>query len=226
MTIQQSITRPFGVTAFGSCVLRARPDLAIVSLSVSRKADTPAAAFAAAKKSAQAVHAALRKAGVSVEDIQSSRTTLRAETTFIKGERSDDGFRATTEFNVVASQLEELESLLTAVVDAGADTISSVVFQSRKLKELRAQARRRAVKAAADKAALYAEAAELRLGKAIHVEDVRPEVARRHGESNVFLEPDDEAGEGGAYEPGSIAVTAAVLVAYDTAAEPKGTGFQ
>ena len=226
MTIQQAITRPFGVTAFGSCVLRAKPDVAIVSLSVSRLAEAPAAAFAATKTDAQAVHETLRKGGIAGEDIQSSRMTLHAETKFAQGEKRHEGYRATTQFSVLVSSLERLEALLSAAVEAGADTIGGVDFQSRRLKELRAEARRRAVAAAAEKAALYAEAAELPLGKAIHVEDVRPEVARRHGEATLFLEPDDEPGQGGAHDPGSIAVTAAVLVCFDTANMPKGTGFR
>ncbi|MGW6692098.1 SIMPL domain-containing protein, partial [Streptomyces sp. NPDC054961] len=69
-------------------------------------------------------------------------------------------------------ELDILETVLVDVVEAGANQVDGVEFDVGTKKELRAQARTAAVAAAREKAALYAEAADVRLGPVIHIKDV------------------------------------------------------
>jgi hypothetical protein len=71
--------------------------------------------------------------------------------------------------------LDQLEDILTDVVDTGARQVNFVEFQTSKLKEIRANARRQAVKAAREKAELYCNAAGAKLGPVIYIEDVNPD---------------------------------------------------
>jgi uncharacterized protein YggE len=78
-------------------------------------------------------------------------------------------------------------------------------------RELRAEARRQAVKAARAKVDLYAEAAGVRIGGLVHIEDVDPEQPgtsryRSHAEAAATTAQD--------LAPGHIVVSAAVVLGY------------
>ena len=80
--------------------------------------------------------------------------------------------------------------------------------------DLRAEARRQAVAAARDKAALYAEAAGVRLGPVVHIDDVDPESAGAERDRGHGM-----GGEASAEDlaPGHVVVSAAVIVGFSIA---------
>ncbi|GAA1819534.1 hypothetical protein GCM10009682_45100 [Luedemannella flava] len=107
--------------------------------------------------------------------------------------------------------LDDVEPLLVDVVAAGANEIEGVDFDVLAKRELRAEARRKAVAAARAKADLYAEAADVRLGVVVHIEDVDPEQSaagryRGHAQAVATTAQD--------LAPGHIVVSAAVVVGY------------
>lgn len=71
--------------------------------------------------------------------------------------------------------------------------------------------------AAREKAENYCLAAGVRSGRVLHIEDVNPDAVRGRGEGHSRAALGDTAGDGSAFDPGSIAVTAAVVVAYGIA---------
>lgn len=104
-------------------------------------------------------------------------------------------------------------------VEHGADVIQRVTFGTRELRDLRARAREAAFAAARAKAQLYASAAGIRLGAVLHVEDVNPDEASRRGYASHAPDVDlasesDDAAAGGAYTPGAIVVSAAVMACF------------
>jgi hypothetical protein len=103
-----------------------------------------------------------------------------------------------------------VQQLLVDLVDAGANEIEGVDFDVTAKADMRAEARRKAVGAARDKAALYAEAAGTRLGPVVHIDDVDPENAgaelyrgHRYGSGDAAAED---------LAPGHVVVSAAVIV--------------
>lgn len=105
-----------------------------------------------------------------------------------------------------------MQQLLVDLVGAGANEIEGVDFDVAGKPAMRAEARRKAVSAARDKAALYAEAAEVRLGPVVHIDDVDPEstraeLHRRHGYGGDEASAEDLA-------PGHVVVSAAVIVGF------------
>jgi uncharacterized protein YggE len=97
------------------------------------------------------------------------------------------------------------------LVAAGANEIDAVEFDVTGKGELRAEARRQAVGAARRKAELYAEAAAVRLGAVLHIEDVDSDQvgiahSRGHGMSGA-ASPEDLA-------PGHVVVSAAVVLGF------------
>lgn len=210
----QTIEQPFGISVFGSSVVRLEPDIASLAFAVSRLAKDPKSAFREARDSAKSVRDFL--AQLKVKDVSSSRVTLSQTSRFIDGEPRFVGYTAKVAFHVILRDLDIIESVLSGVVEAGANELDDVSFQTSRLKELRADARRRAVEAAREKAENYCKAAGITLGPVIHIQDVNPESLRqRLSHQNVIEIPTDDAALVSAFDPGSITVGGAVVVAYE-----------
>ena len=209
-----------GVKVFGSAVVRVAPDTASIAVAVSRIEKKPAAAFAKAREGAQAVTAYLHKAGV--KDFGSSGVTLSQEYRYADDEDKFVGYRAKVEFNVVLREMDKVEPVLSELIAAGANVLHSVTFQTTRLKDLRADARRRAVAAAREKAELYCAAAGIAVGPVLAIQDINPEVVTGHSHSEGHTDreaaPADDTGEPGAIDPGAIVVGAAVNIVYGIAA--------
>ena len=159
--------------------------------------------------------------------------TLSQEFRYTSGENKFVGYQAKIEFNVVLREMDKIDAVLSGLIAAGANTLASVTFQTTRLKELRADARRRAVEAALEKAELYCAAAGVAVGPVLVIEDVNPELLSGRNEGHTYREAAamDDSGEPGAIDPGAISVGAAVNVVYrikthaETAviADPVGT---
>ncbi|HXC76838.1 MAG TPA: SIMPL domain-containing protein [Candidatus Acidoferrum sp.] len=217
MWINQSITRPIGITVYGSHISRTEPDRAEIDIAVIRLAQTPAVAFDATAKSVKAVRAGLKTGGISDADVEVSLVTLTSAHEFSGGTSKFIGYRSQVGFRFLVTRLETVERLLTSAVEAGANEVQRVRYQSSKLRELRAEARKHAVEAAKRKAQVYADAAGVRVGQVIHIEDVNPDAGsagRGHSsEPAPADESDDETG--GGLEAGSLVVSAAVMVTFN-----------
>jgi len=202
-----------GIKVFGSAVVRVAPDTASIVVAVSRIEKLPEPAFSKAREGALAVTAYLHKAGI--KDFGSSRVTLSEEHRYSGGEDRFVGYQAKIEFNVVLREMDKVDAVLSGLIAAGANQLTSVTFQTTRLKELRADARRRAVAAAREKAELYCGAAGVSVGQVLGIEDINPESLSGRSEGHMHREPtSDDAGEPGAIDPGAIAVMAAVTIVY------------
>lgn len=210
-----TIRRPFGVSVFGSGLIRVIPDVAMIRVAVSAINEKPARAFAEARQRVQAATGFLSK--LDGLEFGASKVRLAAEHRFSGGESRFVGYRARVSINVQLQHLDSLEDVTIGLVDAGANEIEFIQFQTSQLKKLRAEARSMAMSAAKEKALLYANAAGIRLGKVIHIEDVNPEeLSERptgHHPQPPTPEFDDESGAQ-AFDPAAISIHAAVLVAY------------
>jgi uncharacterized protein YggE len=208
-----------GVKVFGSAILRVEPDLASIQFAVGREAKKPKDAFQETHKAVQAVRAYLSQTGMS--EVAASHISLTRTFEYSEGRQQPRGYFAKVWFNVLLADLNRMEAILVGVVDAGANEIGAVEFRTTRLKEYRAEARRRAVAAAREKAENYCRAAGVSLGPVIALEDVHPGSLRGSGEgetSNEFAA--DEGGPVRALSPGSIVVGAAVSITFGLDASP------
>ena len=206
------IQTPFGINVFGSSIIRVEPDIVSLNFAVSRIQLQPRDAFNEARKAAQDVRNYLDQANVS--EVGASRVGISRTYQFTAGVQKFIGYTAKVTYRVALHQLDRMEDVLAGIVDAGVNEISSVDFQTTRLKEVRADARRRAVQAAREKAENYCAAAGVRLGKLIHIEDVNPDTLHSgegHAMRETQLEDDSEIQ---AFDPGSITVRAAVILAF------------
>ncbi|XRQ08617.1 SIMPL domain-containing protein [Actinomadura welshii] len=207
----QMIERPWGVTAYGASSVKAMPDLVRARFQVIRVEQTPSQAFAAASDAVQEVRRMLRRHGIADAAVERSRLGLKSSWSFGGTERKFLGYECRASFAVESAGLDDVQPLLVDLVAAGANEIDAVDFDVTGKGELRAEARRQAVAAARRKAELYAEAAGVRLGAVVHIEDVDPEQVgferyRGHG-SGGAASPQDLA-------PGHVVVSAAVTLGF------------
>jgi uncharacterized protein YggE len=211
MNVAQPIRTPFGISVFGSAIIRAEPDIASLKFAVSRLEQNPREAFRAAREGSQRVWDYLTQA--KLNDVGTSRMTLSQ--TYDYTPKRFLGYTAKIAYHVLLRDLDRTEEILAGIIDAGVNDVSGVEFQSSRLKELRAEVRRRAVQAAREKALLYCEAASITLGPVIHLEDVNPEVLRgSEGHVTREIQPDD-GDTVKAFDPASIRVGGAVIMAFE-----------
>ena len=209
MQLQQPIPTPFGITVFGSAIVRTTPDLAVIHFSVSELKPHPREAFQAVRETAQRVQAFLSAA--QVKESGSSNISLNEDYHRQNNETTVAGYRTTVQFQVILSDLNRLEDILTGVVDAGANKIISISYQSTRLKAIRAEVRTQAIIAARDKAEIYCKAAGVELGDVIHIEDVNPDDLRgNEGHARYAA----ESAGAQAFDPISISIGGSVVVTY------------
>jgi uncharacterized protein len=212
MNQEQLIQTPFGINVFGSALIRVDPDVVSLNFAVSRLHQHPKEAFQDVKKASQNVRKYLEQAKVG--EIGISRVSISQTFRYISNDNKFVGYTAKMGFHVLLRQLDTLEDVVSGIVDAGTNEIANVDFQTTRLKEVRADARRRAIDAAREKAENYCNAAKVNLGKVIHIEDVNPDSLRgREGHVTYEIQPDD-SGDIKVFAPGSITVGAAVIIGF------------
>jgi uncharacterized protein YggE len=205
-----TIERPWGVSVRGTAEVRARPDLARITFRVTRMESTPAAAFAATNDAVTAVRRVLGEHAIADEALEGSRLGLTTLWSYADSHRTFLGYECQATFTVEAPDLDGVESLLVDLVAAGAHEIESVQFDVRNRADLLARARRQAVEAARDRAELYTQAAGVRLGAVVHIDDVEPE----HAISLGFDASRSAPGSGPGLAPGHVVLGAAVTLGF------------
>jgi uncharacterized protein len=208
----QMIERPWGITAFSTASVQAPPDLARLRFRVSRQEQTPAQAFAVTSEAVGAVRRVIREHGVPDGSVQRSQLTLASAWGSVGNERKFLGYKCQSSFVVESRELDGVQQLLVDVVAAGANEIQGASFDVIDKPALRAEARRDAVAAARRKAQLYAEAAGVRLGTVLHIDDVDPDTLgegayRSHSAARSEASAQDLA-------PGHVVVFAAVILGF------------
>jgi len=181
------------------------PDLALVTLGVTRDGKTASQALRATTQAMRNVLDAVRKHGVESRDIQTSGLSVQPRYERPQRPGGDDraivaGYSASNQLSLRARRLESLGELLDDVVAAGANEIRGLSFDVADRAKLLDEARIRAVEDAKRKATLYADAAGIRLGVIINLQEEsadhepRP-MAARAGQMQSAAPVPIEAGE-------------------------------
>ena len=205
----QMIERPWGVVTQGTASEKAAPDLARIRFKVVRLEQAPSAAFAAVNEAVRAVRQVLREHGIPDVAVEGSRLGLNSQWDY-GAERRFLGYQCQAGFALESTDLDDIEQLLIDVVAAGAHEIDAVEFDVRARADLQARARARAVEAARRKAESYAEAAGVRLGAVLHIDDVDTgqEPAYRAHATFMAGTPEQDL------TPGHVVVAAAVMMGF------------
>jgi uncharacterized protein YggE len=154
------------------------PDAATVSVGVTERADTAAAALSAMSESAAAVLAELEAQGIAPRDVQTSGLELRPDWRRPEDEPRIVGYVASTRLDLRVRNLDRLGALLDAVVSGGegdrANELNGLSFQLSEPRAAEDEARRAAWADAMEKARVYAEAGGLEVGRVLSVREGQP----------------------------------------------------
>jgi uncharacterized protein YggE len=180
------------------------PDIAFITLGVSRDGETASAALRATSQAMREVIERVRKRGVEPRDIQTGSLSLSPRYRQPRGDerRTIIGYVASNQLTLRSRDIAALGSLLDDVVSAGSNEIRGLSFDVADRAKLLDEARVRAVEDAKRKASLYAEAAGIKLGDVVSVQEEsgamqpRP-LAARSFEAGALPPVPIEAGEVG-----------------------------
>ncbi len=166
-------TVPATIAVTGEGKVDMAPDMAMLSLGVMTQADTAAAALKANSDGLSGALDRLKAAGIEDRDIQTSGLSLQPNIDYSSSGREPQvrGYTASNMLTVRLRDLSVLGQTLDAVVIEGANTLNGLSFGLQDPDEATDEARRRAVADAAHKAALYAEAASVTLGRIVTISE-------------------------------------------------------
>ncbi|MFE0809759.1 SIMPL domain-containing protein [Streptomyces sp. NPDC058794] len=203
------INEPWGLSVFGAGSVRVEPQLVRVRLAVDVLEPSPDAAFEGAGASVSRLREVLRRHGIPDTAVSGSRLQLSSDYDGYGGDRKFAGYRCQASYSVESAALDGLQQLIVDAVEAGAHRIDSVEFDVHDKPALRDEARRKAVAAARRKAEVYTEAAGVRLGPVVHIQDV---------DAENFVQYRGHGGGGGSsagdLAPGMVEVSAGVMLGF------------
>lgn len=160
---------PDTATAVGIGTASAAPDKAIVSLGVTAKGKTGVAATDAASKAMNLLLAALDKAGVTKDEIQTEQVSLNPSYDRTGKPSGFDAFQSVT---VTTKKLDKLSAILTAATGAGATTVNGPRFVQTSENSARAAAIAKAIADARSRAEAMAKASGRSLAGVLSVSEV------------------------------------------------------
>ncbi len=154
--------------ANGSGEVMVTPDIAVVTIGVTTQAPEASAALSANSADLTKAIATIRAAGIADKDIATSGFSIDPVYEQTDKRPSDRppaivGYRVDNQVRVTVRDIAKSGGLLDAVVAAGANRVSGIAFDLSDRKQAANDAIRAAVADARAKAALMAEAADLRL---------------------------------------------------------------
>ena len=198
------------------------PDIAFVTAGVTEERATAKEAMAAQSAAMNGVFEALRAAGVADRDMQTSGLSLQPRYDYIetadrqgvkRGEQKLAGYVASNQVTVRVRDLARLGDTLDSLVSSGGNTLSGVNFAIDDDKEVRNEARSKAMKDAIAKAELYASASGLRVARIVTISEgyehtPQPMPMARMQMASDMMESTPVAG-------GEVGVTANVSVLFE-----------
>jgi len=179
------------ISVSGEGVVVATPDMAELTIGVTREARLADEALAEVAAGVSAVFAVLDAAGIEPRDRRTTGLSLRPRWQS-DGDNSRPprtvGYVASNNVTVRVRDLEALGGIISETVNGGANTMSGLQFVIADPAPLEKEARRRAVLDAKGKAELYAETAGVPLGPLVTVSDggvFRPQPERMMAEMSM-----------------------------------------
>lgn len=167
----QEMTRQITVT--GQAQVDAVPDMALLTLGVTTQAETAAEAMGENARKMTEIQAQLTQAGIAARDIQTRQLQLNPEYTRPRDgtARTLVGYRASNLVQVRVRDLDGLGAVLSAVTEAGLNTLNGLSFAVQDPDPLIEEARKRAVADALARAKLYTDGLNVTLGPVLRIDE-------------------------------------------------------
>lgn len=212
------------LTVTGDAEIKVAPDRVVIHVGVESRNpqlstakthnDTAIAAILAAAKNEQVAAADVQTDFIEITPVYQNRTSTENREAYVI-----DFYRVNKTAAITLREVARFERLLTAVINAGANRVYGVNFQTSELRKHRDHAREMAVKAAIEKAQAMAAAAGLRVDKPESISaynQAGPIYARAMSNvaQNASFATANDLESGGTIAPGRITVSAAVTLTF------------
>jgi uncharacterized protein YggE len=212
---QQAEPRLRTLSVSGEGTITAAPEIASLRVGVTSESKTAREASQENADKMGRVVAALRKAGIPEDKIQTVQLTVEPAYDYNEGQQVLRGFQARNVVEARTRDLERLGEILDAVIQVGGNTVEGIGFELEDPGAAQTRALTRAVDDARRKAEALAKAAGVELG------DIQ-EIAAAYGGGPIPLpmprlasmEARMEAAPPPPVAPGELTVTASVQVVY------------
>lgn len=161
------------ITVNGEGSATAAPDMAVITIGVQSEALNAADALRQNSANMTATINKLKELGVEARDIQTSGLSVNPRYDYEKNRSQPEiiGFVASNNVTVRLRDLENAGAVIDQAVQSGANSLGGVSFAFSEPKPLQEEARRDAVADAKAKAELLTDAAGVRLGRLITIQD-------------------------------------------------------
>lgn len=208
-----------GLTVTGKAVVRAEPDLAILSVGYGATAGTAQEARKSAQGVIQRVIASVREQGVKATEVQTRSFHLSQS---YDSQRRLRQWQAHTMLEVRVRDVEQSGEVLDAAMAAGANQVQGVEYTIEALETLRAKARNEACRVAKNKADQFARALGAKLGRPVAIREFFGDEGfyrrNRNANAQVSLRMDDGPQaprfDYDAVSPGAVGIELTVEVVY------------
>lgn len=170
--------QPRSIDVNGEGTAMVAPDMAVVSLSVTRVADTAADALAQNNEAMRGVLDAVKADGVAERDVQTGEFSIFPRYSDPQTNQKDgntqpqiNGYQVTNSLTVRVRDLAKLGGLIDKSVKLGVNQGGQITFTNHDPKAALQDARRKAVTDAMEKAKTLAEAAGVALGPVLTIQE-------------------------------------------------------
>ena len=214
------------LTVTGDAEIKVAPDRVVISVGVESRGpqltaaksrnDTAIAAILAVTVKEQVAAADVQTDFIEISPVYQSRDSAESRENYLV-----DYYRVNKTVAITLRDVTRFERLLTAILNAGANRVYGVDFQTSDLRKYRDQARDMAVKAAMEKAQAMAAAAGLRVDKPESISAYNqgggPSYGRGRANMNMVQNVSSAGGDselGGTIAPGRISVNASVTLTF------------
>lgn len=208
---QATDDRPAQIVARGTGRIEGRPDVMTIRMGISTSAPVAAQALDQASMLSTAMSKTLKENGVAEADLQTSDLSLWPE--FDEKGRRIVGYRVTTTYTARLRDLDRAGEVIDVAAKSVGDavTMQGISFSIDDTGDLLARARADAVERAAAQAEQLAEAAGVRLGPVVSIEERRDEPADEYDGYRMRADAASQI----AIERGSQELTVDVDVVYE-----------
>lgn len=164
--------------AQGTGEVAAIPNTAEISLGVTRTADTVEDAQNQTNTAVTNILNAIKKLGIDTKDIKTTDYSVNPQYNYNVGTQTITGYTVTQNIDVKLSPIEKASKALDVATANGANLVGGLTFtlDDTTMQKLEDQARQKAVDAAKQKAQSLANAAGMKLGQIVNVEETPSEI--------------------------------------------------
>ncbi len=190
------------------------PDQAQVSMAVLETDQNLSRALESNNCTTEQVIAALKNAGISGEDIETSNFSVYPEYDYSEnGQNKIISYQVRNEISVLVRDLDQLGKILDTAVSSGANNLNYVNFQKADTTAAENQALVQAVKRAREKALILSNASGMNLGRLISITEgySQPII---YG-NMVYADKAEGMGSTVPINPGELQISASVTITYE-----------